>query len=287
MFKLLRNFINGLIFGTSLIIPGLSGGTLAIILGFYEQLLEAINNVTKDFRRYSSFIFPFGIGVVVGLVALASVIQFLLDVQFFLTMMFFIGLIIGIIPSIYKRAGGRPSLVEWPLIIIPIIILIVIAHLGDSGNDATYTTMSVPFMIFLFIIGIVVAASLLLPGLSGSFVLLMAGVYPLATYAVSSLRLVLAGNLDALMGIIMVLGPLGAGAIVGLFLMARLLERLFKNHGRAVFLVVVGLMIGSVYALLVAPQMWQANFNIPIGIVICAVGVILSYKMGANKNASI
>jgi len=133
------------------------------------------------------------------------------------------------------------------------------------------------------VVGVIVAASLLMPGLSGSFVLLMAGVYPMATYAVSSLRLVLGGNLEPLSGIIMLLGPLGVGAIVGLFLTARLLEKLLQRHNRAVYLAVVGLMIGSVYVLLVDPLMWQGEAFIPIGILCCAVGVFLSYMMGSRK----
>ena len=283
MLLMIRNFINGLVFGAALIVPGVSGGTFAIILGFYEQLIEAVNHFTKDFRRYAKFLFPFGIGVVFGIVVFASIIQFLLSYHSFSAMMFFIGLIAGVIPSMYKRTGGKPTLIELPLIIIPIIILVLIAHLSGGISAPVYTEINAPFMIFIFVIGIIAAASLLIPGLSGSFVLLIAGIYPLATHAVSSLRLVLGGNLDVLPNIIMILAPLGVGVIIGIFIMARLLEKLLKRYNRAVFLVVIGLMIGSIYALLVDPMLTQSGVNIPIGLVACAVGVILSYKMGSKK----
>ena len=283
MLQIIRNSINGIVFGAALIVPGASGGTFAIILGFYEQLIEAVNHFTKDFRHHAKFLFPFGIGIVFGIVVFASIVQFLLNHHSFPTMMFFVGLIAGVIPSMYIRAGGKPKLIELPLIIIPIIILVLIAHLSGGINAPVYTEINVPFMIFIFVIGVIAAASLLIPGLSGSFILLIAGIYPLATHAVSSLRLVLGGNLDVLPNIIMILAPLGIGVIIGILVMARVLEKLLKRYNRAVFLIVIGLMIGSIYALLVDPVLIQSGINIPIGLVACVVGVVLSYKMGSRK----
>ena len=295
MLQLVKNFLYGLVFGVSLIVPGVSGGTLAIILGFYNQLIEAVNHFTEEFFHYLKFLAPFGIGIAVGIVAFASLIQFLLVYYSFPAMMFFIGLIAGIIPSIYKqtrinasdRTSGRIGL-KWhevALVLIPIGLLVLTAHLNDGAVAHSPADVDLPFMLFIFAIGVVAAASLLIPGLSGSFVLLVAGIYPLATYAVSSIRLLPGDitNMELIMDITRILGPLGVGIIVGMLFMARIIERLLKRQTRSVFLVVLGLMIGSVYALLVDPLLMQSGINAPIvgaGLVSLVVGVFISYRMG-------
>jgi len=293
--NILRTFINGLVFGSALVVPGVSGGTFAIILGFYEQLIEAVNHFMRDFRQHAKFLFPFGFGVIFGIVAFASVIQFLLYHYSFPSMMFFIGMIAGIIPSMYKRAVGDETAVgersiflnpvNISLIIVPVICLVLIAHLSGGVTIPTYAEITWPLMIFIFVIGIIAAASLLIPGLSGSFVLLIAGIYPLATYAVSSSRLLISNpnNPELILDILRVLGPLGIGVIIGILFAARLIERLLKNKTRAVYLVVLGLMIGSVYALLVDPMLTQSGISVAIvaiGLIAFGIGGVISYRMG-------
>jgi len=311
MLNILRTFINGLVFGSALVVPGVSGGTFAIILGFYEQLIEAVNHFMRDFRHHAKFLFPFGFGVIFGIIGFASVVQFLLYYYSFPSMMFFIGMIAGIIPSMYKRAvkdgeeGSnenksdeskdkknmllRPT--NFALIIIPIVCLVFIAHLGGGMTVPTYTVVTWPLMLFIFAIGIIAAASLLIPGLSGSFVLLLAGIYPLATYAVSSSRLLFSNpnNPTLILDILRVLGPLGIGVIIGILFAARLIERLLKSRTRAVYLVVLGLMIGSVYALLVDPMLTQSGISVLIviiGLICCAIGGLISAWMGSRSKSS-
>ena len=276
----------------SLVIPGVSGGTLAIILGFYNQLIEAIGHFMTDFRRHVKFLLPFGFGIIIGLVAFASVIRFLLDDFAFPAMMFFIGLIAGVIPGMYKEAqkhiNGRATKADWVKVLIPFGLLVLLAHLNRGAaalDSADVITLS--YMVFLFVIGIIAAASLLIPGLSGSFVLLVAGVYPLATYAVSSVRFLLMDitNIDLILDIAQVVGPLGIGVVIGILFMARILSRVIKRQSKAVYLVVLGLMLGSVYALLWDPVLFQSGFYLPfnvIGFVSCALGGLLSYKLGVR-----
>jgi len=293
---MIKNFFNGLVFGVSLIIPGVSGGTLAIVLGFYDQLIEAVNHFTEDFRRYIKFLLPFGLGIVIGIVAFASLIQFLLSHYSFPAMMFFIGLIAGIVPSMYRKAcegmglGDKHKFSDYLLVLTPIVLLIMMAHFSDSGAavNPAETVLDVPFMLFIFVVGIVAAASLLIPGLSGSFILLLAGVYHLATYAVSSMRLLLTDitNVDLILDITRVLGPLGIGVIIGIFATARLIEKLIAHRAKAVFLVVMGLMAGSVYVLLADPILFYSGVNtliVLIGLFSCAMGAALSYALGKKK----
>jgi len=289
MLQILKNFLNGLVFGLSLIIPGLSGGTLAIILGFYDQLIEAVNHFTEDFKHYIKFLLPFGLGIAIGIIAFATFIQFMLTYHSFPAMMFFIGLIVGVIPSMYRQASGinaQNRAKDLALIVIPVLLLVLTAHFNDGVSAASpaEAVLDTPFMLFIFVVGIIAAASLLIPGLSGSFVLLVAGIYPLATYAVSSMRRLLTdmGNTDLLLDIIRVLMPLGIGVVLGVLVTARLIERLMKRRARSVFLVVTGLMIGSVYALAIDPVLMQSGVSVPVvvvGVVSCVVGAVLSFRI--------
>ena len=292
MLQLIRNFFNGLVFGISLIIPGVSGGTLAIILGFYDQLIEAVNYFMKDFRRHVKFLVPFAVGIAAGIMVFASVIQFLLSHHSFPVMMFFIGLIAGTIPGIYRQAlnetkeGRIRRPLDVTLVLIPLVLLMLTAHLNDGAATVgpEGLLVDIPFMFFIFVIGIIAAASLLIPGLSGSFVLLVAGIYPLATYAVSSIRLLLLdiGNVELIVNIAQVLGPLGLGIVIGVLATARLIERLLARHMKAVLLVVLGLMFGSIYALLLDPILLYSGLNwasFAIGLASCGLGVIMSHKV--------
>lgn len=285
--KILRIFTNGAAFGITMIFPGLSGGTLAIILGFYEELIESVNGFTKNFRKYIKFLLTFGFGAVVGLILFASVIQIMLE-RFSLPMMlFFIGLIIGVIPGIYRQAPptgrfyhGR----DLVIITIPIAALTALAHLNVSiGENDIATQISFYYMLYIGIIGIIAAAALLIPGLSGSFVLLLAGIYPLATAALSSLReLATNPTTELFVAILRILAPLAIGVILGIIFAARLIARLLAKNPRMVLLVVLGLMIGSIYPLFANPITLQSGTSLPevfIGIIACAAGIWLSYKL--------
>ena len=288
----LKTFIYGTVFGLSLIVPGVSGGTIAIILGFYDQLIEAVNGLTKDFWRQLKFLVPFGAGILIGIVLFASVIQFLLNYYSFIAMMFFIGLIAGVIPNIYRQVrkyseknNTQKRAKDLLLMIIPIALLVSITHLNTNTAALYPAEIDLSLMLFIFVIGIIAAASILIPGLSGSFILLLAGIYPLATHAVSSIRLLPGDitNLDLIFNIARVLGPLGLGVIIGILFTARLIKRLLKQRSKSVFLVILGLMTGSVYALLLDPILLYSGINVPvfiIGLASCGVAVILSYKIG-------
>ncbi|MCL2399603.1 MAG: DUF368 domain-containing protein [Defluviitaleaceae bacterium] len=300
MLQGVKNFFNGVFFGVGQVIPGVSAGTIAIILGFYDQLIETISHFTEDWRRHTKFIIPFLLGIAVGIVAFSSLIQYLLTYHPFATMLFFTGLIAGIIPSIYRHVKensvlqtDQPAqsmqLKDIALVLIPIILLVVVvAHLNTDTGDIALVDVDLPVMIFIFVIGIIAAASMLIPGLSGSFVLLVVGIYTLAIDAVSSIRFLLMDftDFDLMWDIVRVLGPLGVGVVVGVIVMARLIEKLMEKYNREAFLVVLGLLIGSIYALLMEPSLLRNELTmliIVMGIGSCILGAIISYQLSAKK----
>lgn len=299
MIKAIRNFFNGVAFGITETIPGVSGGTIAIILGFYDELIKSVNHFRKDYKKSLKFLCPLLLGVAAGMLTFGSIINYLLANYSFPTMAFFIGLIMGIIPIIFtkiKEPKKRFNFKEILLIVIPIIILIIISNLKNLNGGADSVTnsaeiiekMGVPFMLFIFFAGIIAAAALIIPGISGSFVLLLFGIYPLAAHTLSSIRVLFTDitNIQLIINICKVVIPLGIGIIIGGLSMARLIEKLLSNYHKIIYSVILGLLLGSVYSLFNDPMVFQSGISLPIiilGAETLFIGAVISYNLGKKR----
>ena len=296
--------MNGVAFGITETIPGVSAGTIAIILGFYHELIEAINNFTSDYKKYLSFLLPLSLGVATGVLTFSSITHHLLTNHSFPTMAFFIGLIVGIIPLIYaklkdgknEKDGENGKNFPWrasqvALVVCPMLFVMAISHLrGEAAvnPEEIINYIDGRFMLFIFFSGILAAAALVIPGISGSFVLLLLGIYPLAIYCVSQLRFLLADvtNIPLMLSIASVLVPLGIGVIIGGLSTARLIEKLLKNHHKTVYSIILGLLVGSVYSLFRDPIVYQSGISAPIiavGTVTFLCGCALSFSIGKKR----
>jgi putative membrane protein len=286
--------LNGLAFGITETIPGVSGGTIAIILGFYNELIETINHFTENYKRYLKFLIPILLGAASGILLFSSIINYLLTNHSFPTMLFFIGLITGIIPLIFskvKEPGQKLKISEILLMLIPFLILIIISELKGisiSEPEEAINNVNIPFMIFIFFAGMIAAAALIIPGISGSFILLLLGLYPLIIYSISSIRIFLSdsSNITLLINILKILIPLGIGIIIGGLSMARLIEKLLKNYHKIVYSVILGLLSGSVVVLFKNPIVYKSGISviiIIIGIITLSLGAVLSHNIGKKR----
>jgi len=293
MLKTIKNLLNGLAFGITETVPGVSGGTIAIILGFYDELIGAINNFRKDPKKYLKILIPMLIGVIIGVVAFSSIMYWLLSTHPLPTMTFFIGLIIGIIPIIFskvKEPGKKLQSGGVALIGAPILLLVVIAGLSEANvadPAQLIAEINAPYMLFILIAGIIAAAALVIPGISGSFILLLIGIYPLATYSVSSVRgLITDPGSVHLLDIVKVLGPLAIGVIIGGLLMCRVIEGLLKRHYTTAYSIILGLLIGSIYFLLRRQILELSGIQVStvvVAVITCAAGCVLSFNLGKKR----
>jgi putative membrane protein len=294
MFAFIRNFLNGLAFGITETIPGVSGGTIAIILGFYNDLIETINHFTENFKKYLKFLIPLILGAACGILLFSSIIHYLLTNHSFPTMLFFFVLITGIIPLIFfkvKEPGQKLKVSEILLIVIPFLILIVISELRRVSvpePEVAINNINIPFMIFIFFAGMIAAAALIIPGISGSFVLLLVGLYPLIIYSISSIRILFSdiSNINLFINILKVLIPLGIGIIIGGLCMARLIEKLLKNYHKIIYSVILGLLSGSVVVLFKNPIVYRSGISVIIviiGIITLSLEAVLSYNIGKKR----
>ena len=294
MIKELRNFLYGMAFGITETIPGVSAGTIAIILGFYSELIEAVNHFAEAPRKYLRFLLPLVLGIAAGLILFGSIIKYLLTNFSFPTMSFFIGLIAGIIPPIYSKVkepgrGFKPK--EIALIGFPALVLVIISNLKAVTVEAPadiIAAIDIPFMFFIFLAGMIAAAALVIPGISGSFVLLLIGIYPLVIHSLASIGHLFADitNIPLMLDICKVLGPLGVGIIIGGLSMARLIEKLLNNYYKTVYSIILGLLLGSVYALFKEPIVFQSGMSAMIiasGAVTLSLGCAISFNLGKKK----
>ncbi|MCL2031270.1 MAG: DUF368 domain-containing protein [Oscillospiraceae bacterium] len=290
----IKHFLHGLVLGITQIVPGMSGGTVAVVLGFYDDLIRTVNRFSAHYRKSFAMVGPLLLGTILGLLLFSSVVDFLLLRYSLPTMLFFIGLIAGVVPPVYRKVkerGRRFTPKEAALVLLPLAVLIVLSHIPKISlavPPANPQDIGVPYMLFLIFCGMLAAAALVVPGISGAFLLLLLGPYPLVIRTLSSVHLLLtdAASAGLWIGIGKVLVPLGIGIGIGGMLMLRLIEKLLTRHHQSVYLVILGLLLGSVYALFNGETIFQSGVSLPaaaIGAAMLAGGFALSFVLAKNR----
>jgi putative membrane protein len=209
-------------------------------------------------------------------------------------MLFFIGLIVGIIPHIFSRVkmpGFKYKSYEILMVVLPFALVIAISGLNNTSvidPEEAVKNITVPYMLFIFFAGMLAAAALVVPGISGSFVLLLLGIYPLAIFTLSSIRLLFTGNADTglILDICKVLVPLAIGIIIGGLSMVRIIEKLLNNDSQALDLIILGLVSGSVIALFNNPIVYKSGVTvlmIVIGVITFLSGCAISFILGKKR----
>ena len=241
MSEILKLMAKGGVIGIANIIPGVSGGTMAVVLGIYERLIEAISNFfTQPQRRreYFSFLAKIGIGAVLAVLVLSWLMDYLLTYHQAPTYMFFIGLIAGSVPSIFRAHHDmRPNFSAILAFLagaglIPVFAIALPAE--KSINPHVQFQMSLYGASMLLIAGIFAGGSMIMPGISGSFILVLLGQYSIVIRAVKELNLPL-------------LAFVGIGAVLGVWGFAKLIDYLLKNFPKQTIYFIIGLVIGSLY----------------------------------------
>src|SRR5699024_9229030 len=179
-----------MVMGISDVVPGVSGGTIAVLLGFYDQLIASINGVfTKDWKKNIGFLIPVVIGMGVAIYSLSHLMKWLLAYHSQPTYYFFVGLIIGILPYLFRESDAKNTFQWHHYVLLLIGISLILAIPANPSESAIITDRSFQTLMLLFFSGFTASAAMILPGISGSFVLLVIGVYSTIMHAVSTLDL--------------------------------------------------------------------------------------------------
>ena len=251
------NIIKGIMIGIANIIPGVSGGTMAVSLGIYDRLIGSISGLFREFKKSILFLIPIIIGAGIGIVGFTYAIEYLLDRHTFVTCMAFVGLILGGLPAIFssmraKVSSGGVGVFGILAFVIAFVISGGMPLLKESKDALTVIAVTPGNMVILFILGIVASATMVIPGVSGSMMLMIFGYY----YAIINTIKTFLDNLRAfdLAGMkdgILLLAPFGIGVVLGIFLIAKLITFLFEKYGVQTFCAILGLVISSPIAIFI------------------------------------
>jgi putative membrane protein len=243
-------FLKGIAIGTAAIIPGISGGTIAVMLGIYKELISAIVNLTKAWRTSLQLLIPVGLGAVTAIIALSYPMTLAFTYAPLPTVSLFAGLIIGSLPKLRKDLPKVWSFSQWILVILPALIAISLGVFSVVGSlDATDILVSpqiFPKMILL-VIGALGVSAFIVPGISGSMLLLSIGFYEPILNSLNRLVNQLFQWQEMVPEVIN-FTFLGLGALVGFFSISLLMKFLFEKHRLAVSLSVFGFILGSLFS---------------------------------------
>ncbi len=270
------HILHGFAIGIAFIIPGFSGGSVAAILGIYEKLISAIADVFKSFRSSIKLILPIAIGMALGIISLLFPLKWALREFPLPTVSLFVGLAIGGMPSITDKVKDRRAdFKNLIALILPAVAVISVSFL-PLASDKNLLDLSFGGYFLLFLIGILGSAALVVPGISGSMLLLIFGYYnPLVNLATDHL---LVGKDVGIS--ILVLGVTGLGIVVGFLAISVIMKLLFKKFPRGTYFAIIGFIVGSIPTIY-ASTIKEAGLDMsdlslsPIHIISCALLLIL------------
>lgn len=271
------NVLKGVVIGIANAIPGVSGGTMMVIMKVFDRILGAVSikNLKKNFVFLVTIVLGMGIGVVLS----SLVLDYCFENFYVQTQFFFMGVVLGSLPMIYKEATKENKL--RPLHIIPfavgIGVIIGVTVISQSMDNSVIQSLTVGNFFYLAAISIVAAAAMIMPGLSGSLVLLILGGYQTVITAVAEMN-------------IPILIPVAIGVVLGIVLCAKLITICLKKWQRGTYAVILGLIVGSFYAIWpresidsatgeITGASFELNSTGIIAIVIGIIGVILPLSM--------
>ena len=278
-----KDGLTGMAIGTAIIVPGISGGTIALIFGAFQRIVDAVDNLfTKKFFASLLILLPFLIGSIVAVAALVFPFQLAFEYCLFSIVCLFAGFILGSIPRLTDELKGQETtkkniiqLVIGFLIAGIIGVFSVIFHFNER-IDLLFAERPWYLYLIIFVVGVFGSSGLIVPGFSGSMLLMIIGFYE------PILKLVNFSNLgpNLLLGFVFALGVL-----VGFIILSKLMSSLFEKHRTSTLYVVLGFIFGSLISIFVNSKMFSyigaglSLLDCILGPVLLIAGLLLSALM--------
>jgi len=274
--KFINLFLKGMAVGVANVIPGVSTGTFMVLLGVYDELIEAVGNFfsnRKMIRHYLLFLIPLGLGAVVGTLAFASLATLVLDRYPAPAQFFFIGLIAGSIPSVVKMHYDMRPTSRRVIAFAVGLILAILVGLGGRGGEVGHSSADASTwmgLLYFGIVGFFAGGAVITPGMSGSYIFLLAGTYGPIMQALASLT-----QPPVHWGVII---SVAAGVGIGVLTCSKLVDLALKRHPAVTFYAILGLICGSFVGL------WPAELDTSVsslaGILTLVAGVAIAWLLG-------
>lgn len=231
--KNFKNFFKGIAVGVATLVPGVSGGTMAVILGIYDDLIHAIGSFFEDWKKHFILLLQIGLGALAGMALFSKLLENAMIRIPFEMKFLFMGIIIGGLPVLYRKSRelGKRDYKDFIFLIIGFATVLLMSA-EPQATTTMATSKGLISMVFLFIAGIVIAVALILPGISGSFMLLALGLYGVTLNAINTL------NIPFLI-------PLGLGVLVGTLATTKIIEKLLQRYPGKTYMLIIGFVVGS------------------------------------------
>lgn len=265
----IRHFVDGVVTGIASILPGVSGGLILVLCGSYERLIEDVSQLRSKIKPELWFLISICLGLVVGMLACTLFLDWTLDKFAAPMMALFFGLILAQIPEVWKLTGYAKgdkvpaSSVLWLVLGLGLIIILMI--INGNGRAIDTDDHSIGNMLVFMVCGIVVAISKVMPGISGSSLLIALGLFEVTISSVAHLDLFF-------------IAPLGIGLLVGLFGFAKVMDICLKRYRTHTYMLIMGLTLGSL--LIIVQELIDQSLD-GVGWAVCAamavLGVAASY----------
>ena len=259
----------GIVLGMAVIIPGVSAGTIAVVFNIYDRLINIITPNVKKILAAWKFWLPVAVGIIAGIVLLSKIIVILFDMYEKQTCWFIIGIILGSIPLIYNRIrkpdSTLPSLPSVICFVIAIALMAAMKIFRPEEGMTAETVLTAQLFAMLVLGGLLAAIAMIIPGISGSFLLLVIGLYRTAVQAVGDLNFPL-------------LLPIFTGTLIGLLAGAALVRFLLAKAPRETYAAIMGLVAGSI--IVIFPGGLGEGAGIIFSVLCIIAGSALSFFMG-------
>lgn len=261
---LILRLLQGMLIGVGAVLPGISGGVLCVVFGIYKPVMELLGSPFKRFKTHVPKLLPVIVGGAIGFLGVAKILAFFLEKYPEPSVCLFIGLITGMLPSLFREAGeqGRPKGCWIALVVAFAIILALLISLNLFS-----VTITPNFGWYIFC-GFCLALSVIAPGMSFSTLLMPLGLY---TPFVDGL-----GNLE--MGIIV---PVGIGAVVTVICLARAVDALFDHYYPYAFHAIIGIVIAATIMIIPVDSFTVSVGSAVTNIICIVVGIVAALALDA------
>lgn len=257
IFKLLLKILQGALIGLGAVLPGISGGVLSVVFGIYKTVMELLANPFRNFKTHVPKLIPYAIGGIIGFMGIANLLSFLLEKYPNPSVCLFVGLITGMLPSLWREAGekGRSKGSYVSMIVAFLVILALLIGLNLSSIVIT------PNFAWYLFCGFCLALSIIAPGMSFSTLLMPLGLY---TPFVDGI-----GHLD-----FGVLVPGGIGALITVICLAKLIDSLFEHHYSLAFHAILGIVVAATLVIIPFESFTVSAASCIVNLICLAVGIV-------------
>ena len=263
----MKNFLKGIVAGIGGVAPGLNGSVLLIIFGLYRKILEALATIFTKFKKNIKFLFPIGMGMLIGVILFSNVIEYLLINYEMQTRYCFLGLILGTIPLLLKETKKNGFSKKYNFVIL---ISFIIGTFLFTLNPNTNGQITNPTILNSIILGFLVATTAIVPGVEPTVLLSTLGYYELYVNSLANIRLE-------------VLIPMIIGLAIGGIVISYIITKLFKYYYTMTYSIIFGSFLSMIPNILNETCKLGLNNETYISLILIVIGFIVSYYLGTIR----